>query len=812
MRLEAIEVTPHSAGNRIHLTWRNPDPVAFPGVRVVRRVGTYPTSPQPGSPREGLVVADVHPASPQTVSLDETGRYHLVDDHLQGETVYYYAFFPYRDDPPQYQIDQHNRAAAMATAPYDLAGQMYSLLPAIYHRYDTARSPTGLAGMAEADQQRGQLRRFLDLPGGQLDQLYSFARALLDLYNLGRVDGRLLPLLAEWIGWQTDYRLEIDTQRNEIRNAPAIYRTIGLIPTVEATVKRISGWESRAKEFVHNVFAANRPERLNLWSRRHSSGGDWTQPMAPLSLDFAYEGRPALVQDAAGTVWCFYHTLNKKWWNIWYKQLSTFGVASSFQSELAEGLVSTDLQQAFAEAGFALSQRATVDQQAPGWTIRDSVNDEVYGVLPGTTQLNVHRWTPSQPLIERKRFDRHPATARQDERLWVFWDSYDVDSQRWRIDYRTHSDGEWSSSHIFGDDETARRSPAVVVDQAGRLWLFWLERTAAGARWQLRYNRYPGGVEMLAPGGSFVLPDSTDPGGYSDLFVLFHPTAASQRLWLFWAQPQPIAQPGQTRWTVLYRVKQGLDPAATDWSAVRTLPKADPDRHDREPAVVVTDTGDLDVFWSANRDGGWSIWQRSLAIADPNAHVWGPAQGITEPPYSQRHPLPFSVDDERLLLYRSNQSLTYSSQVYQATETFDGRYAGSTTVHTRNAAKIALGGAFGDFQTYTYDIGRLGQRSNEDWYSRDTLGLYLTPDTVDADSVAQGITRIDRVLDEFMPITDRAVFIAQPDLQTERVYTYDQPGAAEPRFIAESYTDRFTSLLEDAGLEPGEDFTDVLEP
>ena len=53
------------------------------------------------------------------------------------------------------------------------------------------------------DTQRGQLRRFLDLPGGQLDQLYSFAKALLDLYNLDKADGRLLPLLAYWIGWQT---------------------------------------------------------------------------------------------------------------------------------------------------------------------------------------------------------------------------------------------------------------------------------------------------------------------------------------------------------------------------------------------------------------------------------------------------------------------------------------------------------------------------------------------------------------------------------------------------------------------------------
>ena len=45
MRLNKITATPHPTGNRIDLTWVNPDPDQYPGVRVVRREGTYPTSP-----------------------------------------------------------------------------------------------------------------------------------------------------------------------------------------------------------------------------------------------------------------------------------------------------------------------------------------------------------------------------------------------------------------------------------------------------------------------------------------------------------------------------------------------------------------------------------------------------------------------------------------------------------------------------------------------------------------------------------------------------------------------------------------------
>ena len=86
-------------------------------------------------------------------------------------------------------------------------------------------------------------------------------RGLRDLEN---VDSRLLPLLAQWIGWHIDHRLEVGLQRNEIRNAPHLYRSLGLSFTVEATVKRLIGWESRTKEFVQTCFdqPAGAPESL----------------------------------------------------------------------------------------------------------------------------------------------------------------------------------------------------------------------------------------------------------------------------------------------------------------------------------------------------------------------------------------------------------------------------------------------------------------------------------------------------------------------------------------------------------------------
>ena len=70
-----------------------------------------------------------------------TGLRSASDTGLQGETVYYYALFPFSENPTRFEDDPHNRAMAMATAPYDFAGRMYEPLPAIYRRFDAARLP-----------------------------------------------------------------------------------------------------------------------------------------------------------------------------------------------------------------------------------------------------------------------------------------------------------------------------------------------------------------------------------------------------------------------------------------------------------------------------------------------------------------------------------------------------------------------------------------------------------------------------------------------------------------------------------------------
>jgi hypothetical protein len=137
-----------------------------------------------------------------------------------------------------------------------------------------------------------------------------------------------------------------------------------------------------------------------------------------------------------------------------------------------------------------------------------------------------------------------------------------------------------------------------------------------------------------------------------------------------------------------------------------------------------------------------------------------------------------------MLFYLSNESVSYASEVYRATETVDFRYAGSTTVDTRNVVRMALHERFDDFQTYVYDTGR----DDRDWYARDTVGIYLDPDTEDPQVITRNRNLINNVLRQFLPIQVRIVFII-PIVSRERVYTYDFPTEEPQRLIGESWFD-----------------------
>jgi hypothetical protein len=669
LRLLDITALAHFSGNRIDLTWSNPDPAQFPGIRVVRREGAYPTGPQ-----DGVLV------------LDATGATAAADRGLRAETVYYYALYPYSGSPPQYDDDPHNRVSAMATGQYGFAARMYQLLPSIYRRYDAQQLPPPGSGVAPQDLSRGVLERYLDLPGGQLDQFFSLARAALELHDVNTLEGVLLPLLAQWIGWRTDYALPVDAQRNEIRFAPQLYRTTGTITALDATVDRITGWPVQTKEYMHNVARTNQPERLNLWAVSRDATGTWgTAALA--SVNFAYDGRPGHVTDQDGSELFLFHTYRPHGWDIWAKRL-------------------------------------------------------VSG-----------QWQPSEPVVDRPGADKYPSVALLGSTLWLFWNSYDAAAGQWRIWYQTRTGGAWTAGQWYGDTTTERRNPAVVADGTGGIWLFW--REWAAGRWQVRFNRNDGTNWQLSPDGTMPQDGGQPVDVDDDLIAVINPSPAGT-LWLFWSRHDP-ASAGQTRWSIACRVKKALDPTVADWSVVQVLPKSSPDVHDREPAPLPAANGNLELFWATTRGGGWSIGHAQL---DTTALTWSTPDFIAPGPYSQRAPLAIGTGSGStagtLLTYRTNQSLAYQSPLAGAEQTLDDRYAGTTTVRTTDAAKLALRGAFEDFQAYTYQGGAL---TDADRITRGTIGLFVTPGTSDPTAIAAAVSRLQAVLPEFMPVTARAVVI-----------------------------------------------------
>ena len=173
----------------------------------------------------------------------------------------------------------------------------------------------------------------------------------------------------------------------------------------------------------------------------------------------------------------------------------------------------------------------------------------------------------------------------QGGRLVLFWGAYDAGRDLWTIESRVRSGGSWSPVATFvppeGDDTVPRRQPVAVDDGSGGIWLFWLEQV--GAAWVLKYNRHDGTTWQVNPSPIVPADAGQPPRVVDDVSAIFHPDDAAQPLWVFWARQDPAAAPGQTRWSVAYRVKAS---ARSD----RTRPTGARSARCRRPAETTTTT------------------------------------------------------------------------------------------------------------------------------------------------------------------------------------------------------------------------------
>lgn len=800
-RLKYINAIAHPLGNRVDIRWLNPNPIDFTGVRVVRRENTHPTSitdgqtvdhipnnflfsldPSYGHHLDTKVVSSQlsvkfishqYPVSTDAVVsvivpgnrweiAEEDDIYYVYRDNallnvygfarvsdmgLASGRVLYYTLFPYSGTDAQnlkYDFTQTNRVTCFATDSTDYAERMYNQLPVIYHRYDTRVPLAGQAdkaGMDEADRQKGQLRRFLDITGSHFDQLHSFTSAALNLHDMNRVDGNLLPLLGRWIGWNRFFSTEVSGQRNEVRYAPELFQTIGQIPTIETIVRLVTGMENQTREMASNVVLTNKPEELNFWLAYRDDKGKWTSEKTVFSLDFAFEGRPSAVRDETNTLWLFYHTRRNNDWDIWYK------------------------------------------------TFRED-----------------HGWTPSKPLTGIPNIDKHPGAALLNNTLIVYWNSFDQVTQAWSIKYREHTGGTWSENATFDHDipentQVERKCPYPLVTPDNKLWLFYFEKNAVAGDgndgndsdeiWKLKVNRFDGSDWETAV--DFPLDGVIDPRVDTDFCAVIRTVGTVNSIVLSWSRKQINANGKLLGKELVLREKTGIASLSGGWGPLEVLSKVAASYlyHDAEPYMVGGNNGVIDLYWSSNRSGSYSIW--NMNFADLASISPGAAVKIVSGLYSQRNPIAFPTGSgsEMILVYRSNQGIAYQGAVFRASSQVDFRRAGSIAVDTRDRQTTVRNGKFNDCFTYTYDTGDNGTPTEDTWYACDTVGIYLTADSEDIEATLKKIKTLQSVIGQFMPLHTRAVCILRPFITQEAVYNYDLPPKTgeNPVFIKEIMND-----------------------
>ncbi len=417
---------------------------------------------------------------------------------LDPHTYYYYALMleAVGPDGPEFDGVPVARGAAMATGEYGEGERLYQRLPAIHRAYDEPDAKV---------QGQGQLRRFLQIFGGALDQARGFTEGLHFRNDVFNVDRASLPQLAHWIGWDVDRTNPGEVQRNDVLLASDIFERVGTEAALKALISRATAWDFQIREFHKNVaFTNERPVGYwDMWEALSLNGVDFVSSVDhnnPNPRRLA--GRPALVV-GGGTVWEFWHEFSSGRRELW--------------------------------AGWPLLNHPPLPVAADPLDDPDSVDESPAAILDGNVLRlfwssnrggNWNLWTRTvpqsyaggplvgvgdpEPVTNHSADERSPAAVVQPhesdpllDRLWLFWQS----NRRGPTDIwaQTRVGGLWSEPSRVTSALVADRTPAVALD-AGAPMLFWSATTEHGCRLFTSKLKTPTGeewsapVEVLAPG------------------------------------------------------------------------------------------------------------------------------------------------------------------------------------------------------------------------------------------------------------------------------------------------------------------------
>ena len=445
----------------------------------------------------------------QHVEILDTGQ---SPGALLASTVYYYQLFSLNLPTSGADAGPY-RSSALVTDTYGLNRTLYESLPEIYRRHDVQTRPTTPGGDSVPEQASrfGQLRRFTDLFGVALDSIRGGADGLWTLHDLDRVDGRYLPLLAQWIAWELSVDSEIPVQRNEIKTAARLYKLVGTLPGLRALVSQYTGWFAQVTEFAQNLTLSNQPPLRNLFGITLGSGGTSWHGVNDASDALGFGAANQSATGSGGTAAALTSTFSEP-----------FELRPGMSLTAAvDGLLPATVR--FGSGDFADPANATaaevaaaIERGLPELIASVSAGSLVLSSETAGVQSQVQIIPESSSLISLQHAPSGRLGSLTDSlgRVRIFYETWDTPSQpastapttaaasagasvQRRLYYKTLLNGLWLDSHpVFSQTVTPQADPASALLPNDRIWIAWVDNPQTTSS-QLRFAL--GDSNPLAP-------------------------------------------------------------------------------------------------------------------------------------------------------------------------------------------------------------------------------------------------------------------------------------------------------------------------
>jgi len=116
----------------------------------------------------------------------------------------------------------------------------------------------------EIGESKGQLERWLLIPGIEFSRIRSLILALGNMVDVDKADARYLPDLAKIVGVDLNRDLPILRQREEIKRAVEVYKRKGTTFAMRRQVEVVTGLIAEVDEMADNLLISNKEDRRSV--------------------------------------------------------------------------------------------------------------------------------------------------------------------------------------------------------------------------------------------------------------------------------------------------------------------------------------------------------------------------------------------------------------------------------------------------------------------------------------------------------------------------------------------------------------------